>query len=384
MKRDVLVTGATGALGPHLLAELLRCAEFGRIFVLLRAGTASVETRFGDLLGTVTRLAAGRNAARPVDPGRLEPVVGDLTLAGLGLDREELDRLTRRVQVIVHAAADTRFLASTAQLERVNVEGTGRVLRLAARCRSLRQFLFVSTACVAGTREGTIPELLLPHPPDFVNGYEETKWRAEQLVASSGLPARIVRLSTCLGDHRSGYVHRFGAIHHCLHWLSRGLIPMLPAAPGARVDMISTDVAARWIARAAGGGVGGPQVCHVTAGARAIPLNDLMRIAVGALREHAAERTVLEQPLLVEPGVFELFRQSIEQSGDLLFTRVLRSAGAFLPALSHPKTFHMENAEACWGGPLPHPDPQTLVERVVDFGCRHGWGLGGAREAAHA
>ena len=136
-------------------------------------------------------------------------------------------------------------------LHDVNVEGTRHVLAFAHRCPRLEQFLFVSTTCVAGTRTGVIHERLEDEPAAFLNPYERTKWEAERLAAAADLPVRIARLSTCIGDEQTGYVHRFGAIHQALRWLIRGLVPLVPAVEGSRVDLIATGVAARWIARAA-------------------------------------------------------------------------------------------------------------------------------------
>ena len=168
----------------------------------------------------------------------------------------------------------TRFAAPEADLHHSNVQGTRHVLELARRCPHLQQFLLVSTACVAGTATGSIAERLDSGPRGFVNAYERTKSEAEHLAAAAHLPVRIARLSTCIGGDRTGYVHRFGAIHRLLYWLTRGLLPMVPAADDSRIDLIATDVAARWLARAAGQAVEGLEVCQVAAGDRAIPIHE--------------------------------------------------------------------------------------------------------------
>src|SRR4029450_5826147 len=101
------------------------------------------------------------------------------------------------------------------------------------------------------------------------------KWEEEQVVADSCLPARIARLTTCVGSHDTGYVHRLGALHHLLRWMSRGLVPMIPGTESTPVDLISTDVAAGWLARAAIQPPDTLSVCHVALGCRAIPLGAL-------------------------------------------------------------------------------------------------------------
>ena len=372
MGRTVLVTGASGAIGPSLLAELLRADGIARVVVLLRAGPRW-DRRVHDL----------RARLSPTD--RLVCIAGDVVLSDLGLALGERDRLMRQAGVVIHAAANTRFSAPADDLHQVNVEGTRQALAFAKRCPRLEQFLLVSTTCVAGTRTGAIVERLEDEPAAFVNPYERSKWEAEKLTASAGLPVRIARLSTCIGDERTGRVDRFGAIHQTLRWLIRGLVPMVPAVEGSRVDLIATNVAARWIARAVEQPVNALEVCHVAAGQRAIPLRDLVECTVAHLRDTVPgwRSGQIEAPLVVDPSIFRMFERSVAQSGDLLFARVLEAAGSFFPALLYPKVYQTVQAEALWGGPLPLSDWRSTVRHVIDFGCGRQWRRARAAELSH-
>ncbi len=373
MGRTILLTGATGALGPHLLAELLRCDENDQVFALLRPGAAwtSRVEHLHTAIGDVT--ADASSPSRFFD--RLHVVAADVCRDDLGLAGGNRAWLSAKVDVVIHAAANTRFAAPLSDLRTVNVDGTHRVVEFARRCSHLQQLLFVSTACVAGTTTGTIPERLEGVSPEFVNPYEQTKWEAERLTAAAGLPTRIARLSTCIGGERTGYVHRFGAIHQSMRWLVRGLVPMLPAADGSRVDLIATDVAAQWIARAATRRIEGLEVCHVAAGDRAIPIQDLVAAAISHLRDTVAgwKKGQLEAPVIVDAATFELFERCIRQSGDAVFGRVLQAAGSFFPALLYPKVYQTTRAEQVWGGPLPLSDWRATLGKVIDFGCACDW-----------
>jgi long-chain acyl-CoA synthetase len=273
------------------------------------------------------------------------------------------------------------------ELSEVNVEGTRRILELAQGCVHLRQFLLVSTVYVAGKRTGTVCERLEERASDFINPYEQTKWEAERLTAAAGLPVRIARLSTCIGGERTGYVHRFGAIHQSIQWLTRGLMPMLPAADGSLVDLIATDVAARWLARAVARPVTDLDVCHVAAGAWAIPVLELIAAAVAQLRTTVSGWAdgQIEAPVIVDAATFELFERSVAQSGDALFGRVLGSARSFFPTLLYPKVYDTTRAEALWGGPLPLSDWRSTLGKVIDFGIARDWRTyRGTRGRAHA
>ena len=249
------------------------------------------------------------------------------------------------------------------------------MLDLARRCRHLEQFLLVSTTCVAGTATGSVAEQLETGPDEFVNAYERTKSESERLAAAAQLPVRIARLSTCVGGERTGYVHRFGAIHQLLYWLTRGLLPVVPAAEGARIDLIATDVGARWLVRAAGQAVDGLEVCHVAAGDRAIPLQELLECAVRHLRATLPgwKHGQIQPPAIVDAATFKLFERAAAATGDVRLARVLEVAASFLPALLYPKVYQTCRAERVWGGPLPLSDWRSTLGRVIEFGSAHGW-----------
>jgi len=372
--QSILLTGATGAIGPHLLQQLLQDEAFERVFVLMRPGAQ--RDPGGSLHDTLRRVIEGADRCWPHHPERrVIPVDGDICGEGVVLDPDVANRLRREVDVIVHAAANTRFTAPLSDLHAVNTQGTRHVLQLASQCPRLRQLLVVSTTCVAGTRTGLIAERVEVQAPEFVNAYEHSKWRAERASLAADLPIRIARLSTCMGDGRTGYVHRFGAFHHSLHWFMRGLIPMVPAADGACVDVIPTDLAARWLARAATRPLERHEVCQVAAGQHAVPVEEFLDFVVACLRAraHGWARRQIEPPVVVDAQTFTLFQRTVIQSGDALFRRVLESVRTFLPALLYPKVYQTEHADACWGGPLPVGDWRTTIERVMDFALERRW-----------
>lgn len=383
MGRVVLLTGASGALGPHLLAELLGSNDIERIVVLLRPGPSNPRVRVEQLRQTALRLAAGEPSRERIQLDRLWPVLGDVRLPLLGLDWWTAHELSRTVSVIVHAAAQTNFQAPWSEAHAVNVEGTLNALDLGRRCPQLSQFLLVSTTCVAGARVGSIQEQTGTIAPDFFNPYERSKWDAERAAVLAGLPVRIARLSTCIGSERDGYVHRFGAVHHVLHWYLRGLLPMIPARGDAPVDIIATEVAAKWIAKAAINDPGDCRICHIAAGESAPRVGQLLDCVIDQV-SGAPGHVRLERPPLVDADTFALFRQSVEQTRDRLFLAVLRATDAFLPGLMRPKVYETREAEKLWGGPLPLSDWRTTIRRVIDYGCASRWCNRRVREGRHA
>src|SRR3954471_1635435 len=76
----------------------------------------------------------------------LEAVVGDLLAIRLGMSDSAYRELVARVDVVLHAAAITDFGAGAGRTDGLNVEGTKRVLDLAAEAGA--RVLYTSSAFV--------------------------------------------------------------------------------------------------------------------------------------------------------------------------------------------------------------------------------------------
>ena len=140
--------------------------------MLLRRGS-TLEQRLDRLRNAVLHIARHPNTDGWFGPDRVSPILGDVCHARLGLDLSTVRQLERTVTVVIHAAANTKFQSSRHDSHAVNVTGTHNLLDVSRRLVRLEQLLFVSTACVAGTRTGLIREEPLTAPPHFVNTYED-------------------------------------------------------------------------------------------------------------------------------------------------------------------------------------------------------------------
>jgi thioester reductase-like protein len=193
--RAILLTGATGFLGPYLLRSLLAQTD-ATISVLVRAD--SDEEAFGRVRDTVIRCGEDAGWFERGAP-RIVPVCGDLEKPGLALSPERWESLASGIDTIFHSAALVNYLYDYRRMRGANVEGTREVLRLALSGRA-RQFNHVSTTFVFGW---TVSDRLREEDNndameklDF--GYSQSKWVSEQLVLDArrmGLPCRIFRPS---------------------------------------------------------------------------------------------------------------------------------------------------------------------------------------------
>ena len=375
MPEMILLTGATGALGPHLAAELLARQAGDHVSALVRSTAVSVQARFDRWVETVCSIRCGGGATWPPDPARLHLVPGDIAEEGLGLAAAQRDALARQTQVIIHAAADTHFRGPAEMQWNVNVEGTRRMLEWAAGCPRLRQFILVSTICVAGTSSGRITETFAA-PPAFLNQYEQTKWEAERLALASSLPVRVARVGVVMGSHATGVVHRLGALHHVLRWFGRGLIRVVPGTPRSSVDLIAVETAARFLARAAAEQGADRAIWHVTAGERAVGLQELMdftwqQFNPAPVMANARRAADADAPRIVDAATFARLRRSADPRRAPALGHLIESIDSFLPGLLYPRTFDTTQAEKLWGGPLPLTDWRETLGRVIRFINQH-------------
>ena len=234
---NVLLTGATGFLGVHLLDELVR-RGCGKVYCLVRDVSKLTE---------ILKYYFGHRYAKKV--GReIIPVEGDVT------DAEGLRLLPQEVQTVIHAAANVKHYGDYSEFERINVIGTKNMLTYAARVHG--QFTFISTASVGGATlmesgEGTahFSEEDLYIGQNLDNVYIRSKFEAERLVLDaikSGEKCRIFRMGNLTNRYADGMFQlnfRDNAFWRRIRvFLESGMIPDVLAEKA--VEMTPVDLAA--------------------------------------------------------------------------------------------------------------------------------------------
>ncbi|MEP6730778.1 MAG: thioester reductase domain-containing protein [bacterium] len=258
--RHILLTGATGFLGAHLLRTLLDETKASVVCL--------VRSRGGDPLSRVhanlARYALGDERAND----RITAVEGDLARPLLGLSPRAFHALAVQTDAIIHGGASVDWVQGYDALRAANVLGTRELLRLA--CHGAPKPLhFVSSL---GVCYSTLGPRALQEGADALDGleglrlgYAQTKCVAESLVREAGargLPVSIVRPALVSGDSVDGRSN----VDDLLTRFIAGCIAM-GAAPDLdwRVDCLPVDQVARAIARCALAHVGGVDVVHITA-----------------------------------------------------------------------------------------------------------------------
>ena len=185
----ILVTGANGFLGVHLVAELAASLPpEATVWAMVRAEDDDAAAR---RLAEALRGAALETPpiGAPADrPGRIVACAGALDRERFGWDEALHERLAERLGLLYHVGAQVRFGAAYAELRAANVEGTRRLLELATRS-TLKAVHLVSSLNVALLVGGGRPaaeeapiDRVQPSALEANSGYAVTKWVGERLL----------------------------------------------------------------------------------------------------------------------------------------------------------------------------------------------------------
>lgn len=202
----VMLTGATGFLGAHVLDRLL--ADGVAVSAVVRSRSAAA-----------TLAARGVNAVVGAleDPGTLS---------------EAIDRTT---DCVFHVAADTStWRGNEARQTRTNVDGTRNVLA-AAEAAGVRRFVHTSSVSAFGQQEEILSESSPRLGRDSWINYERTKAIAEELVleadARGGIEAIVLNPAHILGP---GDTHNWASLFLLI---DQGKLPGVPPGSGAFADV---------------------------------------------------------------------------------------------------------------------------------------------------
>jgi NAD(P)-dependent dehydrogenase (short-subunit alcohol dehydrogenase family) len=226
---NYFVTGATGFIGRHLLAELLE--REGTIYVLVREGSR------GKLDALLQRLGA--------PAGRIQAVSGDLSRPGLGVGSfdEPIDHL-------FHLAAVYDVEADEEASERANVDGTKHVIEF-ANAHDVGRFHHVSSIAVAGEYHGVFQEDMFDEGQRLPHHYHRTKYESERLVRE-GVEAQtlIYRPGIVVGHSETGEMDKIDGPYYyfkVLQKLRYALPEWFPLAgpQGGETNIVPVDFVAK-------------------------------------------------------------------------------------------------------------------------------------------
>lgn len=201
--KSILLTGATGFVGAHILDELLQQTE-ATVYCLVRSTDSEQARKVLIAKQEKYCLYTYQNS------NRIVPVVGDLSEPHLGVAQDEYHQLAKEVDAVFHIGAWVHHIYDYQTLYKANVHSVVELLNFAA-CVKNKSLHFVST--LATTLIAPIERLPTLDPTSLdaylnLNGYLVTKWVAEQLIEKAsgrGIAAYIYRPGNVVAGARGIY-----------------------------------------------------------------------------------------------------------------------------------------------------------------------------------
>ncbi len=207
---DILLTGATGYLGIHILADFLEHDKGVAYFLVRGKDKADSHKRFYDLCGYYF-------GDRFKDSSRIEIFCADLQEEGFGLSEQDYTQLLSRVDTVIHAAASVKHYGSYKYFYETNVESEKRLIKFCFEADA--KLVHVSTLSVSGNsfadhfdgyvneEEKNFYESSLYVGQSLENVYARSKFEAEREVlegVSHGLRANIMRMGNLTNRFKDG------------------------------------------------------------------------------------------------------------------------------------------------------------------------------------
>jgi thioester reductase-like protein len=352
MRPFYFITGGTGSLGREIVPRILVRDPSAAIMLLVRAQhDAELRDRMEELGSYLARYWPG------VDRTRLRACRGDVTELHFGLAGSAYWNLTTRVSHVVHGAACIDLDQALDQARRINVGGVREVIRFAERCPGLIHLAHISTAFVAGDRQGAILERHLRCGQGFRNAYEQSKCESEEIVQAhmAELPITVFRPSIVAGDASDGHTCNFATFYRALRMIARGWIREVPADPDSRLDIVTVDYVAGAIAELTASPRRQGATYHLTAGVeQSARIGDLVAAARSCGRRGGSCSVTRASTSRPELSMFYRYLGST-QSFDDATTR--SDLGAHSPLPASPEVYLPRMLAFCtgtdWGRSLP-------------------------------
>jgi len=195
---NVLLTGATGFLGIHMLRELLKFTS-GDIYCLVRHGKhTDAQKRLNNLLFYYFEDTEDCNE-------RLRVIEGDM------MDETCLAQINN-VDTVINCAANVTHFAKDSSTFDINVGGVNNLIAFCQKQRA--RLIHISTASIAGLSVDGFPsgdtvmdETMLYFGQNLENQYLHSKFLAERAIleaATQGLDAKIMRVGNLMARSRDG------------------------------------------------------------------------------------------------------------------------------------------------------------------------------------
>lgn len=202
-KNAILLTGTTGFLGTHILAELLEETE-RPIYCLIRPHNeeALIERQrkaFTDF--------GVKHSIKHLD--RIHYLAGDLSDHALGLCQLDYHHIVDNCSHIIHCGAYVHHIYPYSRLKASNTQSTLELIKIAMKgCPKKLSFISTISAITKKNEQGlAIENQVGEEPPSFFGGYALSKWASERLMKQAfdrGMNGLILRPGNIFANSTTG------------------------------------------------------------------------------------------------------------------------------------------------------------------------------------
>ncbi len=295
------MTGATGLIGGQILREMLELPMVEEVACLVR--TSKKKSGAERLSGRLKKFGFGEAELREAQ-AKVRPIEGEITQELWAIKPEELSRLQRETELMIHCAASTSFV-DVDSCEAMNVRGTEQMLEVVKGCEKLKRLVHFSTATLCGYRpNAVVKEEESPSKKDkHLVAYTRTKAQAEQILweKRQELPLLVVRPSITMAQ---GSEDPKQARLFLWSLYAMGQLPFVPVKAESLLDIVTLDFVVKSTLRLIAKGKDLAHDCyHLTAG-------EMAGVSAGQVYETIMTVAKDDGPKLIPP---EQWNQSHEK-----------------------------------------------------------------------
>ena len=208
--KNVLLVGATGFLGIHVLAELLKLDDI-KIYCLIRKDPSTspenkLKRKFQYYFGSDLSNLFG---------SRLFVIAGDITLDNFNTSNDIYEFLGNEVSCVVNCAASVKHFGNYSDFEKINVIGVKNLVEFCEKYH--KEFYQTSTISVSGNTMTSLPSSFNPNKKIYFgennlfinqplnNVYVRSKFEAEKFVLEEISKHKLKGLVLRIGNITNRY-----------------------------------------------------------------------------------------------------------------------------------------------------------------------------------
>jgi len=366
MTGQILVTGSTGFLGTQIIRKLIE--EKKKIIVLVRGQT--YEQALNHLMRSWMEWPELLEALKQ----DIKFLKGDIAKPYLGLEEDDYNQLIKNLSYIINSAADLRLDAPLDELRKINVKGTSNLIELGEKVHAdhgLERFVHISTAYVAGKREGSIKEEFLSDEFGFSSNYEQSKYESEVVVRESIIPKSIIRPGMIVGDSTKGYIKTFNTVYVLLRLYLNQKLWIVPVDSSLKLNMIPVDYVAEAVntitfeKRAEG------KTFHLTAPYDSLPtIKELIEFVNRWAYEKLDIKISKSLFIKIPPGIVNRL-EGIKKYLNPANKRLIETLITLSPYFNENRVFLRDNTEEILG--IYNLDWKRYLPNILEFAVRYGF-----------